>query len=254
MSANRGVNIVIHSLEKSRAQRVIWLMEELNLSYEIQTYKRGANGVAPPEMKQIHPLGKSPILSISAPDAQPLDLAESSAIFEYLLDHFQGANLIPKRYIDGKEGQPGGETESWLRYRYYMHYTEGSFTPVVVTQLLMNTIKEGPAPFFLKPITNMVPHTVEKEYCKPNFETHFGFLEDQLATSPDRGKYFCGSQFTAVDILLSYPLIVALCIGVLNKEKYPLICAYLDHVRTFEGYKQSVKKLEEVEGQPYSPL
>lgn len=115
-------------------------MEELNLSYEIKPYKRGPNGLAAPEMKQIHSLGKSPILSISAPNAaKPVVLAESAVIMEYLLDHFGGQKLIPKRYVDGQEGQPGGETESWMRYRYYMHYTEGSLMPLVVTQILMDS-------------------------------------------------------------------------------------------------------------------
>jgi glutathione S-transferase len=114
-------------------------MEELDLPYELKTYKRGANGIAPPEMKQIHPLGKSPVVSFSAPDTPQHTIAESSVIFEYLLDHFQGQKLIPERYVHGKEGQPGGETDAWMRYRYYMHYTEGSFTPLLVTQILMNS-------------------------------------------------------------------------------------------------------------------
>lgn len=119
----------------------MWLMEELNLSYEIKTFKRGPNGIAPPELKQIHPLGKSPIVSILPPGAtEPMVMAESGPILEYFLDHFGGAEaaLIPKRYIDGKEGQLGGETESWMRYRYYMHYAEGSLMSPIQVQLIMN--------------------------------------------------------------------------------------------------------------------
>jgi glutathione S-transferase len=130
-------------LEKSRAQRIMWLMEELNLSYEIKTYKRGPNGIAPPELKQIHPLGKSPIVSIQPQGAsQSMVLVESAAIMEYFLDHFGGPNtrLIPERYQPGREGQLGGETESWMRYRYYMHYAEGSLMSPIQVQLIMNGI------------------------------------------------------------------------------------------------------------------
>lgn len=115
-------------------------MEELNLSYDIKTYKRGPTGIAPPELKKIHPLGKSPILSIEAPNApKPLIFAESGPILEYLLDHFgETSHLVPKRYIAGQEGQLGGESEAWLRYRYFMHYAEGSLMSPIQVKLIMN--------------------------------------------------------------------------------------------------------------------
>ena len=123
-------------LEKSRAQRLLWLMEELNLEYELKTYKR-QNMLAPDELKEVHPLGKAPLISLeSEASEKPIILAESGAIFEYLIDHF-GPHLGPTRYEDGKDGQVGGETESWLRYRFYMHFAEGSLMPLLVTMLLM---------------------------------------------------------------------------------------------------------------------
>ena len=92
--------------------------------------------LAPPELKKIHPLGKSPLLSIEAEDmSEPLILAESAAIFEYLIKHF-GRHLIPHEYVVGKEGQLGGETEEWLRYRYFMHYAEGTFMPFLIIALV----------------------------------------------------------------------------------------------------------------------
>jgi glutathione S-transferase len=131
-----------HRLEHSRAQRILWLLEELHLTYELKTFKRGADMLAPKELKDIHPLGKSPLLSIETPGSpKPLVLAESGLIMEYLCDHFGGdrLNLIPKRYVAGKAEQVGGETEEWMRYRYYMHYTEGSFMPFLVMQLVMDS-------------------------------------------------------------------------------------------------------------------
>lgn len=95
---------------------------------------------------------------------------------------------------------------------------------------------------------------VRKEYCQPNFETHFGFLENQLATSPDNGKYLAGTQFTAADILISYPLIIAQYVGVISQDKYPHLSGYVEHLRTLESYTLAVKKLEEAEGQPYKPF
>lgn len=124
-------------LEKSRAQRVLWLLEELKLEYEVKTYKRQDN-LAPPELKKIHPLGKAPILVIES-DARPtpLVLAESGNMIEYLIDHY-GSRLAPQKFSDGKEGQVGGETESWLRYRYYMHYAEGTMMVYLVVVIIIS--------------------------------------------------------------------------------------------------------------------
>lgn len=129
------MNLTKGRLEKSRAQRVLWLLEELKLDYEVKTYKRQEKQ-APPELKKVHPLGKAPILVIES-DARstPLVLAESGNMIEYLIDHY-GSRLAPKKYLDGKEGQVGGETEEWLRYRYYMHYAEGSIMPYLLIMLL----------------------------------------------------------------------------------------------------------------------
>lgn len=126
-------------LDKSRSQRILWLLEELKVDYELKIYHRGSDMLAPKELKEVHPLGKSPIVSIETEEmSKPLVLAESGLIVEYLVDHF-GPWLAPKRYIDGKEGQVGGESEEWLRYRYYMHYAEGSLMLYMVVTLLVNS-------------------------------------------------------------------------------------------------------------------
>lgn len=125
-------------LEKSRSQRILWLLEELKIDYEIKTYKR-QNQLAPEELKEIHPLGKAPIITIeSEATEKPLVLAESGFIIEYLIDHF-GTWLAPERYQKGKEGEVGGETEEWTRYRYFMHYAEGSIMPLLVIALIFNS-------------------------------------------------------------------------------------------------------------------
>lgn len=130
-------------LEKSRSQRILWLLEELNVDYEIKTYKR-VSKLAPDELKKIHPLGKAPVVTIELETAEkPLVLAESSFIIEYLIDHF-GTWLAPERYQKGKEGQVDGETEEWIRYRYFMHYAEGSIMPLLVMALVFNSKISAP--------------------------------------------------------------------------------------------------------------
>jgi len=125
-------------LEKSRAQRILWLLEEVKVDYELKTYKR-QNMFAPPELKEVHPLGKSPLISVETEaTSKPLVLAESGLITEYLAENF-GPWLVPKKYQEGKDGQAGGETEGWLRYRYYLHYAEGSLMPMLLIALLMNS-------------------------------------------------------------------------------------------------------------------
>ncbi|KAL4964149.1 glutathione S-transferase family protein [Aspergillus stella-maris] len=298
-TANRGARIILHSLERSRSQRILWLLEELKLSYEIKPYKRGANERAAPELKALHPLGKAPIVEIHPPQTQtqngtgndnasgkPYMLAESAVIMEHLLEQFhrhssstpaqahqktqtqtqiQQTQLIPNRWIPGQENQVGSETEAYKRYRYLMHYCEGSFMPLVVTNILMDVVKSAP-PFFLRPLVSLVPFIVKREYTTPNLATHLEFLEEQL-TSPPKDKeaneqpksqqqepYLTGPTFTAADILLSYPLIIVKETGVLEKAKYPALWNYVDRLREMDGYKKAVNVLEEVEGQAYKPF
>jgi glutathione S-transferase len=136
-----GYAFYVHSnrvrLEQSRAHRILWLLEELDIPYELKTFKRGSDKLAPKALKDIHPLGKSPIVTISSPSSEaPLVLAESAFIAEYLCDHFGGSHLVPERFDAAKESQVGGETGEWLRYRYYMHYTEGSLMPNLVMKVV----------------------------------------------------------------------------------------------------------------------
>ncbi|RAL15605.1 glutathione S-transferase [Aspergillus homomorphus CBS 101889] len=271
MSANRGAKIILHSLERSRSQRILWLLEELTLAYEIRPYKRDAQQRAPPSLKQLHPLGKSPVLTIQPAPGKgkpELTLAESAVIVEYLVDHFPTATatkaLTPPRWIAGLEGQPGGETEAWLRYRYLMHYAEGSLMPLVVTRILMDgleadwpvfgVVKNAPAPFFVKPVLGIVPGIVNKEYSRPNLETHFGFLEGQLATTTGEKAYLAGTQFTAADILMSYPLVIADEIEAIDRLRFPRLTEYVKGLREMDGYRKAVGVLEEVEGQSYKPF
>ncbi|KAL8690922.1 MAG: hypothetical protein Q9218_003735, partial [Villophora microphyllina] len=237
-------------LEKSRAQRILWLLEELKIDYELKTYKR-QDMLAPFELKKVHPLGKSPLVSVQAEGAgEPIILAESGLIAEYLIDHF-GPQLAPKKWQDGKEGQVQGETEEWLRYRYYMHYAEGTLMPYLVIALLLMNIRTK-SPFFIKPIANAIAGNIESMFLNPNLKTNLSFLEDQIKSAPDGGGFLCGSKLTGVDILMSFPLGAAKGrVGFTNAE-YPALWDYVGRLEAMDGFKRAVQKIVDVEGS-YDP-
>lgn len=125
-------------MEQSRSQRILWLLQECKgIDLHIEVYKRGSDLLAPKELKQIHPLGKSPLVTIEAAGQPRLVLAESASICEYLTDYF-AKQLVPARYTPGKEGVVGGESESWIRYRHFMHYAEGSLMSLLMVALFMD--------------------------------------------------------------------------------------------------------------------
>jgi glutathione S-transferase len=197
-------------------------------------------------------------------------LAESAAICEYLCDHF-APHLVPTRWREGCEGKVGGETEQWLRYRFYMHYAEGSLMSLLMIAMFMGSkfslpthivsklsqslltattdIRDSPVPFFIKPVTRGIADKVDNLYLNDNFATHFGFLESQLASSPDNGEYLCGTSLTAADILMSYPIIAAS--DKFDATKHPKLKAYAARIKDHEGNVGAIKKIEELTGMPY---
>ncbi|KAL8760368.1 MAG: hypothetical protein Q9184_003374 [Pyrenodesmia sp. 2 TL-2023] len=250
VGTNGNAKVILYWLDKSRAQRILWLLEELKVDYELKTYKR-IDMLAPPELKQIHPLGKSPLLSVQAEGAaEPLVLAESGLITEYLVDHF-GPYLAPKQWQKGKENQVQGETEEWVRYRYFMHYAEGTLMPYLVTALLFKALK-AKSPFFIRPIVNAIAGNVESLYLNPNLASNFSFLESQVKSAPNGGGYLCGSELTGADILMSFPLGAAKGRSGFTEEKYPALWAYVGRLEEIEGYKRAVQKIIDVEGS-YNP-
>jgi glutathione S-transferase len=239
----------------------------LQLPYELEIFHRNEHThFAPPELKKVHALGKSPVISLTSPDSsEPVIIAESAFIVEYLLDHFaEGTNLLPKRYKDGQEGKVGGETEEWLRFRYFMHYAEGSLMSNMMVALLAigeplpssfppmsnqtSEIRKSPVPFFIKPITSAVSARIHSSFLDQNFKTHFSFLEEQLNTSPEGGNYLCGPHLTGADILLSFPLLAGRNRKMLTPETYPKLSAYISRLEVEPGYKKAAEKITEIEG------
>jgi glutathione S-transferase len=176
--------ITVHHLNNSRSQRVLWLLEELALPYEIVRYERDKTTMlAPPELAKIHPLGKSPVIT----DGDHT-IAESGAILEYLVEKHGGGRMVPER-----------GTPAYLKYRYFMHYAEGSLMPYLLLRLVFRRIKTG-APLLVRPIGKAIANKVEAAFIGPNLARHVAFLDGELANSP----WFCGDELTAADIQMSY--------------------------------------------------
>lgn len=246
------------------------------MPYEIQVFHRDKQMLAPPELQKIHPLGKSPVISVTpARGGEPIILAESGHMVQYLTEHLpEGKRLTPQRWKDGMEGQVGGETEGWMRHQYYLHYCEGSLMPFLVMCLVIERefhascgcnrcadtltgLKTSDVPFFVRPITSIVADRIFSTFIFPNVHKHFTMLEQQLSTSPDGGKYLCGNHLTAADILMSFPVIASKH-GRLNeigpwkdgdwKKEFPRLATYTATLEAEQGYKTSVAKMEELDG------
>src|SRR3984957_3003243 len=179
--------IVVHHLNNSRSQRVLWLLEELELEYEVKRYERDRKTMlAPPELKAVHPLGKSPVVTDG-----DRTLAESGAIVEYLVERHGGGRLVP----------PPGTAER-LRYTYWLHYAEGSAMPPLLLKLIFDRIETSPMPFFVKPIARGISAKVKGSFIEPQITQHLDYLEGELG----KNSWFAGNEFSAADIQMSFPL------------------------------------------------
>ncbi|KAF2216188.1 hypothetical protein CERZMDRAFT_104646 [Cercospora zeae-maydis SCOH1-5] len=245
--------VTLYWLEQSRSQRIVWLLEECKgVDYNIEVFKRGKDMLAGPELKKVHPLGKSPVISVKSSNTpQPIVIAESGTLTEYLVEYF-AQHLEPTRYQAGKEKQVGGETEEWLRYRFYMHYAEGSLMTMLLLGLFTDQIKNAPVPFFIKPITRAIASRVEDQFLNRNYDTHFGFLEKQLETSPNGGEWLTGQNLTAADIIMSFPLIAGK--SKIDAKKFPKLTALVKRYEEQPGYLASIKKIEDVSGEKFKPM
>jgi glutathione S-transferase len=178
--------ITVHHLNASRSQRVLWLLEELGVPYEIIKYERDPKTMlAPKALEAIHPLGKSPVITDGG-----RTIAESGAILEYLVETYGEGRLIPAR-----------GTPAFDHYRYFMHYAEGSLAPFLLLKLVFHKVKTAPLPFFVKPIAKQIAAKVSAQYIDPNLARHLAFLDAHLA----QHTWFAGDELTAADIQMSYP-------------------------------------------------
>ncbi len=214
--------IVVHHLNNSRSQRVLWLLEELGVEYEIKRYERDAKTMlAPASLRAVHPLGKSPVIT---DDAQTL--AESGAIVEYLVDRYGKGRLAPA---------PG--TPERLRYTYWLHYAEGSAMPPLLLKLVFDRIANGPVPFFVKPVAKAISNRVLTTFVNPQIKLHLDFMEAEL----DKTRWFAGNEFTAADIQVSFPLEAAAARAGLDASR-PKLMAYLDRIHARPAYRRALER------------
>ncbi|MCE4555655.1 glutathione S-transferase family protein [Roseateles cellulosilyticus] len=217
--------ITVHHLNNSRSQRVLWLLEELQLPYEIRHYQRDPQtSLAPPELRQVHPLGKSPVITDGG-----LTIAESGAILEYLVDRYGNGRL-----------KPAGE-QDLLHYRYFMHFAEGSAMPPLLMKLVFNRIKRAPMPFFVKPIARGIADKVLGSFVQPNIDAQLKFLESELSTRP----WFAGAEFSAADVQMSFPLEAAASRGG-SMDAYSRLRDFLARIHARPAYQQALER-----GGPY---
>ena len=176
--------IIVHHLNNSRSQRVLWTLEELGLEYEVKRYQRDPQTLlAPPELRAVHPLGKAPVIVDGG-----ITLAESGAILEYLVE----------RYGEGRL-RPAAGTPERLRYTYWMHYAEGSAMPPLLLKLVFDRIESGPMPFFVRPVARGIAQRVKAAFVQPQIDRQLDYMESELGKHP----WFAGEGFTAADIQMS---------------------------------------------------
>ncbi len=214
--------IVVHHLNNSRSQRILWLLEELGLDYEIRRYQRDPKTMlAPPALRQIHSLGKSPVITDG-----DLTLAESGAIIEYLVGRYGNGRLVP-----------AAGTAERLRYTYWLHYAEGSIQPLLLMKLFFDRIEKGPMPFFVRPFAKGIVDKARASFVVPNLERQLDYLEGELG----RSGWFAGDEFSAADVQMSFPLEAAVVRAGLDSKR-PKLMAFLERIHARPAYRKAIAR------------
>jgi glutathione S-transferase len=219
--------ITVHHLNNSRSQRVLWLLEELGVPYEIRKYQRDAKTMlAPPELLKVHPLGKSPVITDDG-----VTVAESGAIIEYLLE----------RHGDGRL-EPARGTPERLRFTYWLHFAEGSAMSPLLMKLVFDRIETSPMPFFARPIARGISRKVKTAMVEPNLKRHLDHMERELTKS----EWFAGDEFTAADIQMSFPVEASAQRAGLDASR-PKLMTFLKKIHARPAFRRALER-----GGPYS--
>jgi glutathione S-transferase len=214
--------ITVHHLNNSRSQRVLWLLEELGLEYEVKRYERDPETMlAPPSLRAVHPLGKSPVITEAGET-----IAESGAILEYIVERHGGGRLVP-----------AVGTPERLRYTYWLHYAEGSAMPPLLLKLVFDRLEKAPMPFFVKPIARGIAAKVKGTFIEPQLKTHLDYMEAELA----KGDWFAGNEFTAADVQMSFPLEAAKSRAGVDASR-PRLLRFLDRIHARPAYQRALER------------
>lgn len=218
--------ITVHHLEKSRSQRVLWLLEELGLPYEIKVYQRDKRTMlAPPALKAVHPLGKSPVITDG-----DITVAESGAILEYLAETY-GTQATPG--LGNLLSTPG--TAEHRQVRYWMHFAEGSLMNWLLMKLVFMSIPSQPMPFFVRPIARQLCGKVQQKVVDPNVHAALDFMETHLAEH----TWFAGERLTVADFQMSFAVEAALARG---GKSMPRLQAYRERMVARPAYQRGIQK------------
>ena len=218
--------ITVHHLNNSRSQRVLWLLEELGVPYEVKRYERNAaTMLAPPELRAIHPLGKSPVI-----DEDGVVTAETGAIIEQILASHPGNALTP----------PTG-SEAARRVTYWLHYAEGSAMTPLLLKLVFGALPKR-SPGLIKPLVNAISKKAQSSFIDPQIATHTAFWESELS----KAAWFAGDQFTAADIMMSFPLEACSSRAPFGTDK-PRCTAFLKAIHARPAYQRALQR-----GGPYA--
>ena len=220
--------ITVHHLEMSRSQRILWLLEELGVPYDIRLYRRDpASRLAPVELKRIHPLGKSPVVT----DGDTV-VAESGAIIEYLAERFGAQAPAELAHLEPARG-----TAEHRQCRFWMHYAEGSLMNWLVMKLVFVTNPTQPMPFFVRPIARRLCEQVQKKLIDPNLSTALEFMEGHLA----QHRWFAGEHLSMADFQMSFAVEAALS-RTDAAAPHPHLKAYLQRMQQRPAYQRALAK------------
>ncbi len=218
--------IIVHHLNNSRSQRVLWLLEELGLPYEVKRYQRDARtSLAPAALKAIHPLGKSPVI-----EDGDIRVAETGAIIEYLLEVHGKGRL-----------KPAAGTDAARRFTYWLHYAEGSAMTPLLLKLVFSQLPKR-SPLLIRGIIKAVAGKVQQSFIDPQIVSHINYWEAELG----RSEWFAGDEFSAADIMMSFPLEAAGSRVPFGPDK-PRIAAYLKAIHARPAWQRALER-----GGPYS--
>ncbi|WOI37382.1 glutathione S-transferase [Alteromonas sp. CI.11.F.A3] len=214
--------LTLHHLNNSRSQRILWLLEELGVDYNIEHYQRDSTtNLAPDSLRAVHPLGRSPVLT--TPDGA---IAESGAIVEYLVRKYGQTS-----FTSPESG------ENLQQYLFWLHFAEGSLMPPLVARLVLEKARQkGAKPFFIKPITNKLIDGILNAYYGPNLAQSLRYVESYLA----HHTWFAGEQPTGADVQMIFPLESLVASG--NAKDFPAIREYVKRVHARPAYKQALEK------------
>lgn len=218
--------LIVHHLDNSRSQRVLWLLEELEVPYDLELYRRDPVTMRAPEsLRKIHPLGKSPMVTLEDGTV----LAESGAILEALVDRYGNGRMRPA---------PGTDDEQ--RYRFFMHYGEGSLMPPLLVRFILDRVRKAP-PFFLRPIAKGIAGKIDEVFTAPEIARHVAFLEGEL----EGRQWLAGDEPTAADVQMSFPL-EALLGRAAEVSAHPRISAFVERIHARPAYQRALER-----GGPY---